>query len=113
MPTLPASTLALFDHTGAPLGRLRLVCTSETALKGDCIFDIPAPGPGAKNEVRWLYKRRYQRMSEHRFKIDEQGVITVSGPDFLVRFDPDEAAGGFATRPPAPPVTARWAAAEE
>ena len=103
----PSQTLALFDSLGDAIGFLRLAGRAEDACKGDCIFDVRKPASEARSEARWLYKRRYQRMSEHRFAIDDEGVLKVTGPDFRVFFEPD-VDGGLVSRPPSPRVLARW-----
>lgn len=107
MHELPAPTLLLNDGKGNAIGRVRLVLSSETALKGECIFDMRELPADARSEERWLHKRRYQRASEHKFKIDEEGVVKITGPDFKVLFEPTET-GDLCSVPPAPRVTASW-----
>lgn len=110
MTELPGLALTLCDGEGRRFGTLRLARRPGDVIKGECIFDVAEPGDTARPEVRWLHKRRYQRMSEHKFTYDEQGVLTVSGPDFRVHFEPLED-GALATKPPAPRVLAQWVAA--
>ncbi len=109
MKTLPAHTLTLCDSTGAPFGALRFAPSEDNPLKGDCIFDITpnSTEQDALSEVRWLYKRRYKRTGEHRFKATAEGVITVTQASFKVTLDPNED-GEYAVRAPAPPVSGFW-----
>ena len=109
MQTLPSRTLVLHDANGAPFGVLRLAPSEDNPLKGECIFDVhPASAEqGARTEVRWLYKRRFKRFGEHKFKVAD-GSVTITGADFTVVLDPTED-GPMQTRPPAPRVTAAWA----
>ena len=109
MTDLPSRTLILCDVSDAPFGLLRFAPGVTTPLKGECIFDISPANEeqGRRTEVRWLYKRRYKRASEHKFAVDAAGVITVSQGSFKVLLEPDEE-GRFRARPPAPCVTARW-----
>jgi hypothetical protein len=107
MSELPSTTLALFDGGGQAIGFLRLAKRTGDVIKGECIFDVREPPADARSEARWLYKRRYQRMSEHRFAVDDEGVLKVTGPDFKVLFEPNDE-GGLTSRPPAPRVRASW-----
>ena len=112
MPRLPASTLDLFDSNGAPIGTVRLVLNDAVKGKGDCIFDMAPLSDDARDETRWLYKRRFKRQGEHRFVIDDEGVVTITGPDFRLVLDPvtDEE---LRARPPMPQVTAWWGEDDE
>ncbi|TNE84813.1 MAG: hypothetical protein EP330_27795 [Deltaproteobacteria bacterium] len=109
MTELPSNTLQLLDSRLQSIGFLRLARTSDDAVKGDCIFDIAEPGDDARSETRWLHKRRYQRMSEHRFAVEDDGRIKITGPEFRVFLAVDEESGDLVTEPPAPRVFARWA----
>ena len=105
--TLPSHTIALADASGARFGFVRLSPRERGALKGDCIFDIrPGSGQDTRSDVRWLYKRRYPRAFEHRFRIDRKGIVIITQGDFSLKLEPTE--DGMRTRPPAPPIFARW-----
>ena len=110
MTTIQPRTLVLRDGAGEPFGFLRLAAVAPDAQKGDCIFDI-TPGSAEqaeRSEVRWLQKRGYRRYSEHRFLLDDDGVLTVSQGNFKIELAPTDD-GGFGTRLPSPRVTAVWA----
>ena len=110
MPTLPSSTLILHDSTGARFGVIRFVVTHEEKLKGDCIFDVDLGDAeqSERAEVRWIYKRRYVRASEHKFKMNDAGVLSVRGGAFALILEPNEE-GGFTTVSTSPRLTAVWA----
>lgn len=108
MNNLPSHVLVLSDGAGTPFGHLRLA-PADDAPKGECVFDIaPAtPEQALRNEVRWLAKRGFQRLGEHRFRAEPSGSITVVLGDWTLALDPvDE--GHLRSRPPAPYVTAVW-----
>jgi hypothetical protein len=109
MTRFPSNTLILQDGSGAAFGLLRLAPRTPEKKKWDCIFDIrpSSPQQAARSEVRWLAKRRFKRFGEHRVKMDDDGVVTISLADFRFEFEPDET-GGLFTRRPAPPVSAVW-----
>jgi hypothetical protein len=109
MTTLPVRTLVLRDQTFTPFGFLRLAPTSDSPLKGDCLFDITPDSPeqARRSEVRWLHKRHYRRYSEHKFVVDDAGVYTIRQGGFELVLTPDEH-GNLTTTQPAPPVTATW-----
>jgi hypothetical protein len=118
MMTLPSSSVVLSDGAGAQFGLIRLVVAppgpkpprGAPTVKGDCIFDITpnSEAQDARQEVRWLFKRRFEARGEHKFKVTEDGVLTVTQADFKVVFDVLEE-GGLRSRPPAPKVFGRWA----
>lgn len=108
MPTLPSATLTLLDGSGTRFGVLRFATGDIGNAKGDCIFDIaPAAEQADRSEVRWLHKRRYLRSGDHRFRLDDDGVLTVSQGDFSVILDPD--GERLRSRRPAPLVFGEWA----
>lgn len=109
MPDLPALSLSLHDAIGAVFGVLRLA-PREGEVRGECIFDI-APRTevqGARSEVRWLAKRSYRARGEHRFKLAENGSLTVSSGDFRVVFETGPTGEPLRSKSPAPPVSAAW-----
>ncbi|MEZ4323131.1 MAG: hypothetical protein R3F61_37035 [Myxococcota bacterium] len=110
MTTLPSHKLVFSDSTGLPFGVVHLAPSESDPLKGDCIFDMEArtPAQDCRDEVRWLAKRHYQRWSEHKFAVDDDGVITIKKASFSLILDPAEDGEGFVSRPPAPRVTASW-----
>jgi hypothetical protein len=108
MTPLPSDTLVLHDAKGKPFGLLRLA-PAPGHDRGECIFDIElSDGPQSeRSEVRWLYKHRFKRAGEHKFKVSADGVITVTQPDFTLVLEPNEA-GAFVTPDTLPVVSAIW-----
>ncbi|MFT6144022.1 MAG: hypothetical protein ACJAZO_000982 [Myxococcota bacterium] len=104
MQTLPSDTLALYDFKNALIGVIRFAPRDDFPNKGDCIFDMEIPAADAGDEVRWLYKQRFKAGGEHKFKIDQQGAITVTQADFRITLAPDAEEGGYRVRSPAPQV---------
>ena len=102
-----SKTLALYDSQGECFGALHMVPKADDLTKGECIFDVAprSEEQGERHEVRWLCKRHFQRWSEHRFKLGEDGSVTVHLNKFRIVFEPNSD-GVFTLRPPAPPVTA-------
>ncbi len=110
MHQLPSRTLRLLDSSGTSFGYLRFAPRESQPSKGDCLFDIlpeSQHGAAARSEARWLAKRHYVRWSEHKYKLTEDGTLTVSQGDFRVVFHIDEE-DTMTTRPPAPPITGVW-----
>lgn len=108
MSSLPDTTLILLDANEEPFGCVRFAPNEDDDSKGECIFDLPEPGPERGDETRWLSKRHFQRKGEHRYKISAEGAVTISSGDFRVVLDPAEDEL-LRTRPPAPVMWARWA----
>lgn len=109
MKTLPSQTLMLCDLAGAPFGALRFVASEDNPTKGDCIFEITSSSSEqeAQPEVRWLYKRRYKRAGEHKFKLTEEGALTVSQASFRIVLIAHED-GDLIVKGPHPAVTGFW-----
>ena len=109
MQQLPSHVLVLHDGAGTSFGVLRFAPREDAPSKGECLFDIkPAFQSGSvRSEARWLAKRHYVRSSEHRFKLADDGSLTISQGDFRCMFHVvDE--GTMATRAPDPPITGLW-----
>ena len=108
MSILPAPRIDLFDSRLRLIGCIRLVVSSEEKRKGECIFDMRPLTEDARPETRWLCKRRFQKVGEHRFKMHEEGGLTIHGGDFKVRLEAQEPGHDLVAQPPAPKVFGRW-----
>lgn len=77
-------------------------------MRGECIFDVSPTSEvqAARQEVRWLFKRRYVRAGEHRFKLSAKGVLTISQGDFSLSIDTNEEE--MRVSPPMPGITIAW-----
>ncbi|MCO4748064.1 MAG: hypothetical protein KC912_24940 [Proteobacteria bacterium] len=106
---LPTQTLTLCDRTGARFGVIRFAPSESNELKGECIFDLSVDieDPAVRDEVRWIYKQRYRRAGEHRFKLTESGRLTITQADFKLLLEPDEEAS-MRTRSSAPAISGEW-----
>ena len=112
MHTLPALHLDLYDSEEALFGHLHLAPVEPGAPKGDAIFEITrARDELATDEVRWLFKRRFTVVGDHRFTWSE-GTLTVAQGDFriVLHAQPD---GSLLTAPQQPQVRAEWQSDEE
>lgn len=108
---IPSSQLALFDTEGEVFGHVRIAADPDREGRFDCVFDVEAnnPSQALRPEVRWLLKRHFQRYSEHRFKLHDDGSVKISKAGFTLWLDPEEEdPETLRARPPAPGVTALW-----
>lgn len=107
----PSSQIALFDTEGEAFGYIRIAADPDREDRLDCIFDVEPTNPAQalRSEVRWLLKRHFQRYSEHRLQLLDDGGVKISKADFTLWLDPDEdAPDALRARPPAPGITAVW-----
>lgn len=110
MSTLPADTLRIHDATGAGFATVHFVLNPDpTKVKGDCIFVIdPEAETSTRSEVRWLSKRRFEKVGEHRFRLDAHGVLTIESGAFKLVLHPEEEI--LMAAPSLPRVSATWEA---
>ncbi|MCB9670176.1 MAG: hypothetical protein H6734_11935 [Alphaproteobacteria bacterium] len=109
--TPPTHTLALYDTEGELFGHVRIAPDPDREGRLDCIFDVAAthPAQNLRSEVRWLLKRHYEQMSEHRFELGDDGSVRISKADFVLWLDPgEEEDDPLKARAPSPGVTADW-----
>ena len=107
MTTLPSDTMLLCDGEGAPFGHLRFAPNPDKPGKGDAIVEI-TDEDSTREEVRWLRKRRFERVGEHGYKIGKDGAVTVSQGDFKLTMIATEQEGEWRSKPPAPYVVGLW-----
>ena len=108
MPNLPADALRIYDATGASFAVVHFVLDPEsTKVRGDCIVAVdPGTEASVRSEVRWLLKRRFEKVGEHKFRLDAEGVLTIEGGDFRLVLHPEEDL--LRTAPGQPNVSATW-----
>lgn len=110
MNELPGESLRIYDTSGTSIAVVHFHLTSDTRLKGECIFQlVPDWDASTCSEARWIAKRRFEKVGEHRFRVDGEGVLAIHSGDFRIVLHPDDE-GGLRTHPPLPPIHAMWEA---
>ena len=110
MATLPSFHIDLYDTEGAHFGSLHLSPKTEGALKGDAIFEITrGPDDLRTDDVRWMYKRRFTVVGEHKFVFSPDERLTVSQGAFSLELIPDlEEEGALLAKPGQPGIRGAW-----
>ncbi len=117
MNELPGTRLSIYDALGANIATVHFhlkpagPSRRSKGPKGECIFELaPDWSSSGSSEARWIAKRRFEKVGEHRFRIDREGVITMHSGDFrlVLHPDPEDEDGGLRTAPPQPEIHAVW-----